>query len=113
MNISNTLSFAPQEMRETRESLNGNHPCTPSCVSPTSCGVNPAFRTTKRLLLLSVLLSPFFCRSACFYESGADTPKIKRKRDWAYANLTLARFNLEWITLNGENLPAVKQSLRP
>jgi sialidase-1 len=34
----------------------------------------------------------------CFYESGTDKPAIKRKRDWAYANLTLARFNLEWIT---------------
>lgn len=34
----------------------------------------------------------------CFYESGIDKPKVQRKRDWAYANLTLARFNLEWIT---------------
>ena len=34
----------------------------------------------------------------CFYESGIDKPKVRRKRDWAYANLTLARFNLEWIT---------------
>lgn len=34
----------------------------------------------------------------CFYESGTDKPAIKRKRDWAYANLTLARFNFEWIT---------------
>lgn len=34
----------------------------------------------------------------CFYESGTDKPKVQRKRDWAYANLTLARFNLEWIT---------------
>lgn len=34
----------------------------------------------------------------CFYESGTDTPKVRRKRDWAYANLTLARFNLEWLT---------------
>jgi sialidase-1 len=33
----------------------------------------------------------------CFYESGTDKPTIKRKRDWAYANLTLARFNLAWI----------------
>jgi len=33
----------------------------------------------------------------CFYESGADNPVIKRKRDWAYATLTLARFNLEWL----------------
>ncbi len=36
----------------------------------------------------------------CFYENGTDTPKIKRKRDWAYANLTLARFNLEWLMSN-------------
>ena len=33
----------------------------------------------------------------CFYESGTSPPKIKRTRDWAYANLTLARFNLSWI----------------
>ena len=33
-----------------------------------------------------------------FYESGETTPKIKRNRDWAYANITLARFNLEWLT---------------
>jgi sialidase-1 len=33
----------------------------------------------------------------CFYESGTDKPVVIRKRDWAYANLTLARFNLEWI----------------
>ncbi|MAM91340.1 MAG: hypothetical protein CMI15_07675 [Opitutaceae bacterium] len=33
----------------------------------------------------------------CFYESGIDPPKVKRNRDWAYANLTLARFNLEWV----------------
>jgi sialidase-1 len=34
----------------------------------------------------------------CFYESGTDKPKVQRKRDWAYASLTLARFNLEWLT---------------
>ncbi len=33
----------------------------------------------------------------CFYESGTDAPVKKRKRDWAYANLTLARFNLKWL----------------
>ena len=33
----------------------------------------------------------------CFYESGVDPPKVKRNRDWAYANLNLARFNLAWI----------------
>ncbi|MFN9720490.1 MAG: exo-alpha-sialidase [Planctomycetota bacterium] len=33
----------------------------------------------------------------CFYESGTDTPVIPRKRDWAYATLTLARFPPEWI----------------
>ena len=33
----------------------------------------------------------------CFYESGIDPPKVKRNRDWAYANLTLARFNLDWV----------------
>ena len=34
----------------------------------------------------------------CFYESGTDMPVKQRKRDWAYANLTLARFNLQWVT---------------
>ena len=34
----------------------------------------------------------------CFYESGETPPKIKRNRDWAYANITLARFNLNWLT---------------
>ena len=33
----------------------------------------------------------------CLYESGTDKPKIKRRRDWAYATLSLARFNLAWI----------------
>lgn len=33
----------------------------------------------------------------CFYESGVDPPRVKRNRDWAYANLTLAHFNLEWL----------------
>ncbi|MDA9764667.1 glycoside hydrolase [Opitutales bacterium] len=33
----------------------------------------------------------------CFYESGIDPPIVQRNRDWAYANLTLARFNLEWL----------------
>lgn len=33
----------------------------------------------------------------CFYENGTDKPKVERNRDWAYANLTLARFNLEWL----------------
>ena len=34
----------------------------------------------------------------CFYESGVDPPKIKRNRDWAYANLTVAYFNLNCLT---------------
>ena len=33
----------------------------------------------------------------CFYESGVAEPRIKRTRDWAYANLTVARFNLAWV----------------
>ncbi len=33
----------------------------------------------------------------CFYESGTEKPVVQRKRDWAYAHLTLARFNLEWL----------------
>lgn len=32
-----------------------------------------------------------------FYESCTDEPVIKRQRDWAYVNLTFARFNLEWL----------------
>jgi len=34
----------------------------------------------------------------CFYENGAGKPVVKRKRDWAYTHLTVARFNLEWLT---------------
>ena len=34
----------------------------------------------------------------CFYENGSKKPVIKRKRPWAYARLTLARFNLDWFT---------------
>lgn len=33
----------------------------------------------------------------CFYESGVANPRIMRTRDWAYANLSLARFNLAWV----------------
>ncbi|MEY3607904.1 MAG: hypothetical protein RLZZ447_692 [Verrucomicrobiota bacterium] len=33
----------------------------------------------------------------CFYESGKPG-ETRRNGDWAYATLTLARFNLEWIT---------------
>jgi len=36
----------------------------------------------------------------CFYESGTTEPVVKRRRDWAYANLTLARFNLAWLLDN-------------
>jgi len=36
----------------------------------------------------------------CFYESGTDEPVVKRPRDWAYAHLTLARFNLPWLLEN-------------
>lgn len=35
----------------------------------------------------------------CFFESGTKLPKVERKRDWAYANLSLARFNLAWIEM--------------
>lgn len=34
----------------------------------------------------------------CFYESGTPEGDLKHKRPWAYAQLTLARFNLEWLT---------------
>jgi len=33
----------------------------------------------------------------CLYENGAGKPVVKRKRDWTYTRLTLARFNLEWL----------------
>jgi sialidase-1 len=33
----------------------------------------------------------------CFYESGDPTSPRKSGRLWAYAHLTLARFNLEWL----------------
>lgn len=32
-----------------------------------------------------------------FYESGLAASKIKRTREWAYANLSIARFNLAWV----------------
>jgi sialidase-1 len=34
----------------------------------------------------------------CFFEAGTTAPRIKRKRDWAYATLTMARFDLDWLT---------------
>lgn len=33
----------------------------------------------------------------CFYESGTPEGDLKHHRPWAYAQLTLARFNLEWL----------------
>ena len=37
----------------------------------------------------------------CFYESGTPEGDLKHKRPWAYAQLALARFNLEWLTADG------------
>lgn len=34
----------------------------------------------------------------CHFEDGGGPPVQKRRRDWAYTRLTLARFNLEWLT---------------
>jgi sialidase-1 len=34
----------------------------------------------------------------CFYESGDPESPRKNGRDWAYSFLTLARFNLDWLT---------------
>jgi sialidase-1 len=36
----------------------------------------------------------------CFYESGTPEGDLKHQRPWAYAQLTLARFNLEWLADN-------------
>jgi sialidase-1 len=33
----------------------------------------------------------------CFYECGTSEGTLKHHRPWAYAQLTLARFNLEWL----------------
>jgi len=41
----------------------------------------------------------------CFYESGDPASPQKSGRDWAYAFLTLARFNLEWLTEPGKAFP--------
>ncbi len=38
----------------------------------------------------------------CFYESGTPEAALKHKRPWAYSDITLARFNLEWLT-NGSD----------
>jgi len=34
----------------------------------------------------------------CFYESGTPEAGLKHHRPWAYAQITLARFNLEWLS---------------
>ena len=33
----------------------------------------------------------------CFYESGDPISVVKRKRNWAYSSLKVARFNLSWL----------------
>lgn len=38
----------------------------------------------------------------CFYESGTSEAALKHNRPWAYSDITLARFNLEWLT-NGSD----------
>lgn len=37
----------------------------------------------------------------CCFEDGSGPPVQKRKRDWAYTRITLARFNLEWLLQSG------------
>lgn len=37
----------------------------------------------------------------CFYESGSPEGDLQHKRPWAYAQLTLARFNWEWLAAGG------------
>jgi len=38
----------------------------------------------------------------CFYESGTPEGDLKHKRRWAYAQITLARFNLEWLNAGSD-----------
>lgn len=38
----------------------------------------------------------------CLYESGTPEAAVKHKRPWAYSHISLARFNLEWLT-TGKN----------
>ena len=44
----------------------------------------------------------------CFYESGSPRSPRKYKRPWAYSCLTVARFNLDWLT-SGE-VPRLRKS---
>jgi len=37
----------------------------------------------------------------CCFEDGSGPPVQKRKRDWAYTRITLARFNLAWLLQSG------------
>jgi sialidase-1 len=38
----------------------------------------------------------------CFYESGTPEAALKHRRPWAYSHITLARFNLAWLTSGNE-----------
>ena len=33
----------------------------------------------------------------CCFEDGSGSPVHKRKRDWAYTRISVARFNLQWL----------------
>ena len=44
----------------------------------------------------------------CFYESGTPEAALKHRRPWAYSHITLARFNLEWLT-SGNVIPKLGQ----
>ncbi|TWU30713.1 sialidase family protein [Novipirellula artificiosorum] len=37
----------------------------------------------------------------CCFEDGSGEPVQKRKRDWAYTRITVARFNLQWLLQSG------------
>lgn len=37
----------------------------------------------------------------CCFEDGSGEPVHKRKRDWAYTRIAVARFNLEWLLQSG------------
>ncbi|MCU0871289.1 MAG: glycoside hydrolase, partial [Pirellulaceae bacterium] len=42
----------------------------------------------------------------CFYENGDERSPRKHGRPWAYSFLTLAHFNLEWLTEGRETREA-------
>jgi sialidase-1 len=49
----------------------------------------------------------------CLYESGTAEAAVKHKRPWAYSHITLARFNLEWLTARRNNTRASGLAQKP